>query len=196
MYKGDLLKHLTGCSLLQWLWTQSPRIQKLLSPQCWMSRLVFNICWSSKDADSNASGVSVLARQEQSFLLLFLISRSLAQIKGVPSRLKVRIKHLCLPTQRSGFPHFKPSKKSRTGVLSISGLSSWRPRIAIALPSVSLVACCWSWSQKQGSDLTDDKEEIYRRGLVAGQGCPSSLWFATACFIFHWREDGLQFWAL
>lgn len=89
-----------------------------------MSLLVFSICWSRKDIGSNGSeGMDVLARLEQSFLLPFLTSvEGLAQIKGVPSRLKVQIKGLCLPTQRSGFPHFKPSKKSLTSVPSISGL--------------------------------------------------------------------------
>lgn len=119
-----------------------------------MSLLVFSICWSPKNVGSSGSeGMDVLARLEQSFLLLFLISvEGLAQIKGVPSRLKVRTKGPCLPTQRSGFPHFKPSMRSLTGVPSISD-SSWQPRIAIALPSVSSVACSWSWSQKQCSDL-------------------------------------------
>lgn len=63
------------------------------------SHLVFSICWNLKEAGSTAGeGLDVLARQEQagSVSLCRLPAEGVAPIKGVTSRLKIRIKDVFL----------------------------------------------------------------------------------------------------
>jgi hypothetical protein len=45
---------------------ESSRIQKLLSPQSWMSQKVFSRCWNPKQVGSSASeGMDLPARREK-----------------------------------------------------------------------------------------------------------------------------------
>ena len=63
---------------------ERPIIQKLLTPQTWMSQLVFIRCWNPVELCSNAiEGMDLLSRQEQtekkqklpSFMTLYKLTR-------------------------------------------------------------------------------------------------------------------------
>ena len=72
---------------------ESSRIQLMLSPQGWVSQLVFCVCWTPKEGGSNATeGTDVLARWGQagkelklpsSLSLYRLPAEGLTQTKGV-----------------------------------------------------------------------------------------------------------------
>lgn len=105
----------------------------------------------------------MLARQEQadkeqnlsSGSLHRLPAEGMAQIKRVSSHLKVRIKDVCLPVSkvntRSEVTYFKPSKKSLTGVPSISGLKFTQDVVKLTTKnshhSNLLLACIYAYTE-------------------------------------------------
>lgn len=98
----------------------------LLSPQGWMSQLVFGICWNPRTVASNTTeGMDLLAmwgqgekeqRLPSSAFLFRLPTEWEAQVKSVSSCLKSQIKVVYLPTSKfqikSEYTYFKLDKRS------------------------------------------------------------------------------------